>query len=194
MVISPVQLDLSSELTADIDPRHPLPRTVEEFMLCPVDKSEWVNGEIIEKDGMTIKHAQVQALLAWSWRSYALSSHQGGELLVEAPCRTVKQVRRPDVAYASPEFLAELGQVATAPQSFPLVAEVASPTDYAEELFRKAQEYLNSGSEEVWMLFPENQWIMVLTKAHHSWFTAGETVRTQVILPGYAIATDQLLS
>jgi Uma2 family endonuclease len=38
-------------------------------------------------------------------------------------------------------------------QSFPLIAEVASPEDSSEELFTKAQEYLESGCLEVWLLW-----------------------------------------
>ena len=170
------------------------PRTLEEFMLRPVNQAEWVDDEIVETNGMSIKHSQVQSRLDGAWRNHALIHQPGGEPLTEAPCRTVQQVRRPDVAYATPQFLAQLGQVATAPQSFPLVAEIASPTDYAEELFSKAQEYLASGSEEVWLIFPVNQWVLVLTDVQHLWFTAGEVVTTQKVLPGFGMAVAELLA
>jgi Uma2 family endonuclease len=171
-----------------------LPQSIDEFMLAPVKNTEWVDGRITEKVGMTIKHGQVQSRLDFAWRNYALAQHQGGEPLTEAPCRTQKQVRRPDVAYATDAFLAKIGTVTTAPESFPLIAEIASPTDPAEELFSKAQEYLQSGCEEVWLIFPENHWILVLTPNQHLWFVAGEVAYTQVILPGFSIAVDVLLA
>jgi Uma2 family endonuclease len=82
---------------------------------------------------------------------------QGGKVCTEAPCRSGKQSRRPDVAYITPELLEELGAFTILPQSFPLIAEIASPDDSGEELFAKAKEYLESGCQEVWLVFPESR-------------------------------------
>ncbi|MFM7405522.1 MAG: Uma2 family endonuclease, partial [Cuspidothrix sp.] len=82
---------------------------------------------------------------------------------------------------------------AVLPQSFPLVAEIISSTDLAEDMIAKSQEYLQSGSEEVWLVFPENQWIIVITQNQRLVFIAGEIVRTQIVLPGFNIAVDELL-
>ncbi len=37
----------------------------------------------------------------------------------EAPCRTNKQGRKPDVAYLTPELVEQFGEAAVFPQSFP---------------------------------------------------------------------------
>ena len=165
----------------------------EDFLLNPLDRMEWVNGQLLEKTGMTLRHGLVQSRLDSSWRVYK-SSGQGGEVFTEAPCRTLKQVRRPDVAYATPEFLSQLGNAAVAPQSFPLIAEIVSPTDYAEEVFAKAQEYLQSGCEEVWLVLPENYYVFIITLQKQLCFAAGDVVGTQVILPGFGVAIDDLLA
>lgn len=34
-----------------------------------------------------------------------------------------------------------------------------SSTDLAENVLLKAQEYLESGGEEVWLVFPESKWV-----------------------------------
>lgn len=111
----------------------------------------------------------------------------------ELACRTLNQGRRPDVAYLPPTVLTQTRQLKTAPQSFPLTAEIASPTDYAEELFAKAIEYLESGCEEVWLVFPEVKLIMVKTIGQ-SWqvFSSGQTIAAQKVLVGFSIAIDQL--
>ncbi|AFZ28915.1 protein of unknown function DUF820 [Gloeocapsa sp. PCC 7428] len=168
--------------------------SLEEFITCPVDNAEWVDGRVIEKTGMTVKHGVIQGRLSYYWRSYVMSNGLGGEPCTEAPCRTTKQVRRPDVAYITPELLAQFGQPATFSQSFPLIAEIASPTDLAEELFAKAKEYLASGCAEVWLVFPEAQWILTLTQNQHLWFTADEVVSTQVVLAGFSIPVQELLA
>ncbi|MUL38906.1 Uma2 family endonuclease [Gloeocapsopsis dulcis] len=168
--------------------------SLENFVTHPVDDAEWVDGQVVEKTGMTVKHGVIQGRLSYYWRSYIMSTGQGGEPCTEAPCRTIKQVRRPDVAYITPELLAQFGQPATFPQSFPLTAEIASPTDMAEELFAKAKEYLESGCAEVWLVFPEAQWIFILTQNQHLWFTANEVISTQVVLTGFSVAVQELLA
>ncbi|WP_414573073.1 Uma2 family endonuclease [Nostoc sp. CCY 9925] len=80
------------------------------------------------------------------------------------------------------------------PQSFPLIAEIVSPTDLAEELFLKAQEYLESGCEEIWLVFPANQLVLVMTDHQVLGFKAGDVVRTQKLLLGFSVAVDELLA
>jgi Uma2 family endonuclease len=155
---------------------------------------EYVDGKLIEKTGRTFKHSVTQANLTCYWGNQIISSGQEGKVCTEAPCRTGKQSRRPDVAYITPELLEELGEFTILPQSFPLIAEVASPDDSAEELFAKAREYLTSNCQEVWLLFPENHIVMVITQEKWIVFTAGEVVSTQIILEGFNVTVDELLA
>lgn len=123
-----------------------------------------------------------------------ISNGQGGEVYVEASCRTAKQGRRPDVAYITAELLEQFDDFAVLPQSFPLIGEVVSPTDVAEELFAKAQEYLESGCEEVWLVFPENHCVVVRTQSQLLGFIARDVVRTQKVLPGFSMAIVELFT
>jgi len=91
-------------------------------------------------------------------------------------------------------LLDQYGDVAVLPQSPPLIAEIASPTDTAEDLFAKATEYLESGCEEVWLVFPETRWILVITQNQTVVFRSGDVVSTQVVLTGFSIAVDELLA
>lgn len=168
--------------------------SLEDFLQNPPDRMEWVDGQLVEKNGMTLKHGRIQTELAAYWRNYKNDRELGGVVYTEAPCRTNKQVRRPDVAYLTRELLAQLGEPNVLPQSFPLIAEIISPTDLAEDVFAKANEYLESGCQEVWLVLPESQWIVVLTQQQRFLFTIGEQVNTQVILPSFSVAVDQLLA
>jgi len=167
--------------------------SLEAWMESPPDLQEWVDGELLEKNGMTLKHSEVQGNLYFCWRNYKESSGQGGEVYPAVPCRTNNQGRYPDVAYLPPELAAQIGTLKVLPQSFPLCAEIVSPTDLAEDVIAKATEYLESGSEEVWLVYPENQWIIVVTKQTRSIFIAGEAVSTQIVLPGFSIPVAELL-
>ncbi|MGB8688433.1 MAG: Uma2 family endonuclease [Microcoleus sp.] len=168
--------------------------SLEEFLVKPADRMEWVDGNLVEKTGMTFKQGLAQVNLATSWRNYKNSSGQGGEVITEVLCRTAKQGRRPDVAYITPEFLPPSGNFTAFSQSFPLIAEIASPEDSGEELFAKAQEYLESGCLEVWLLFPEAR--LVFVNAGKNWllFNADEVVNTQTVLAGFSVAVSELLA
>lgn len=167
--------------------------SLEDYMLNPPEHMEWLDGQLLEKNGMTLKHGRIQAKLASYWRNYITDSGQGGEVYTDAPCRTNKQGRRPDVAYLTPELLAQFGESAVLPQSFPLIAEIISPTDGAEEVFGKVKEYLQSGCQEIWLVFPESQWVLAIAQQQQVLLSVGDVVSTQ-ILQGFSMAVDELLA
>ncbi|HBL10976.1 MAG TPA: hypothetical protein DD379_06130 [Cyanobacteria bacterium UBA11162] len=168
--------------------------SLDHFLRHPIDNNEWVDGQLIEKTGMTLRHGQIQLRLGSCWRNHMISSGQGGEVYTEALCRTNKQGRRPDVSYLTPELVTQYAGVTALPQSFPLIAEIASPDDSGEELFAKAKEYLESGCQEVWLVFPESLWIIVITQEQHLLLTVGEIINTQTVLKGFNITMDELLA
>lgn len=168
--------------------------SLEDYMLNPPDRTEWVDGQLVEKNGMTAKHGRIQARLARYWGNYKISSGQGGEVYTETSSRTVGRGRCPDVSYLTPELVAQFGEFTVLPQSFLLIAEIISPTDAAEEVFTKVREYLQSGCLEVWLVFPESQWVLVITTGQQLFLSVGDTVSTQNVLPGFSVAVDELLA
>ena len=181
--------------------------TLEEWMQNPPDGTEWVdgkvivkhpaefvNGEVVGKPGMTAKTRRIQARLVRYWGIYMESSGQGGEVYVEVTCQTLKKGRIPDVSYITPELLAQVGEFSVLLQSFPLLAEIVSPSDFADDVFAKAQEYLDSGCLEVWLLFPKSSWVLVITQGEVVLFKPGEVAKTQVVLPGFSVAVDELMA
>lgn len=167
--------------------------SLSEFLQNPIERMEWVNGELVEITGMTLRHGETQSKLSRYWGNYIDSSQQGGRVYTEAPCRTSQQVRRPDVAYLPPDQVAQYGNESVLPQSFPLVAEIASPTDEAEALFAKAQEYLSSGCVEVWLIFPDSQWVLIATQTQLLGFVSSSTLSTQIVMPGFNLEIVELL-
>lgn len=168
--------------------------SLEDYMLNPPDYMEWVDGQLVEKQGMTAKHGRIQARLAAYWINYRTSSSQGGEVYTETPCRTVGRARRPDVSYLTPELVTQFGDFTVLPQSFPLIAEIVSPTDGAEEVFTKVKEYLRSSCQEVWVVFPDSQWVLVVTQQRQVLFNRGDIVSTQTVLEGFSVAVNELLA
>lgn len=168
--------------------------TLNDWIKNAPDGTEWVDGQLLEKNGMTAKHSRSQARLSFYWINYKISSRQQGEVYTEPSCRTMGRGRKPDVAYLTPELIVQYGEdFDVLPQSFPLIAEVILPTDLAEDVIAKSQEYLQSGCQEVWLLFPENKWIIIVTENQRSIFVAGETISTQKVLLGFSATVDELL-
>lgn len=158
----------------------------------PPQGTEWIQDCLIEKNDVTVKHSKAQRLLSTLWATYQEEQGVGGEVYTELPCQTKQQGRRPDVAYLTPELVAKCGQAKSIPQSPPLLAEIVSPTDVAEEIVAKVYEYLDSGAQEVWLVYPEVRWITIVTSQSKFIFSSGETARTQILLPGFSIPVDQL--
>jgi Uma2 family endonuclease len=168
--------------------------TLEEFLAHPTEQMEWVDGQLVEKTGMTVKHGLVQGKLVQFLRNKLDSLGEGGQAVTEVACRTLKQVRRPDVAYIPAELMAEVEEATVSPQVFPLIAEVASPDDSAEILFEKSAEYIEAGCQEVWLLFPGAKLVMTkVTDQPWRLFNPGETVESAIALPGFSISVNDLL-
>jgi len=168
--------------------------SLEAFLENPIDHTEWIDGQLLEKNAMTAKTARIQARLARFWGNYADSSGIGGEVYVEGGCRTIDRVRCPDVAYLSAALVAQHGDFKVLPHSFLLIAEIISSTDQAEEVFTKVREYLASQCQEVWLVFPESQYVLVITAENQVLKSLGETVNTRKVLQGFSIYVDDLLA
>jgi len=89
-------------------------------------------------------------------------------------------------------LLAEYGNLPALPQSFPLIAEVVSPTDVANEVFAKASEYLRSGCQEVYLIFGDERLIVVLTQESRKIYASDE-VMTSLVLDGFSVTVNHLL-
>jgi Uma2 family endonuclease len=168
--------------------------SLEAFLANPPARAEWVDEQIIEKSEMTAKTGRIQARLAYYWRSHMISSGQGGEVYTETACRTVGRVRCPDVAYLTPELVQQFGDFKVLPQSFPLVAEVISPSDEAEEVFLKVREYLTSQGREIWLVFPESQWVMVATQDAQKLLGTEDIAISPLVLPGFQVGVGELIA
>lgn len=168
--------------------------SLEEFLASPLDRVEWVDQQLVTKHEMTAKTGRIQARLAYHWRNHLILNNLGGEVYTETACRTVGRVHCPDVAYLSPEQVAEYGDFKILPHSFPLIAEVISPTDEAEEVFTKVREYLESQAQEVWLIFPDSRWIMTITATQQHLWQESEEITTQAVLPGFKLSVAELIA
>lgn len=184
--------DFVPDQTQDPD----LPLTLEQWQACPPKRQEWIDGTLVEKQGMTIYTGRATAKLLFALMQFVEVHEPEGWVVTEAACRTTRRGRIPDLAYVPPEMVGLAQGQRTFPQSFPWIAEIVSPTDQAEaDVFLKAREYLESGSQEVWLIVPESRWILTcFADRTGSVYGPGQTLTTQTLLAGFSIGVDQLLN
>jgi Uma2 family endonuclease len=75
----------------------------------------------------------------------------GGRVFTECPISTADGVKAADVAWASKDCLAELGNRTCFPRSPEICVEVLSPGNSQGEIDEKVMLYFDSGAKEVWL-------------------------------------------
>lgn len=75
-----------------------------------------------------------------------------GTVMTSCPVATDEGVRVPDVAWASPEFVARHGDATPLPQAPEICVEVRSPSNSDAEMEMKTRAYLAAGAVEVWIV------------------------------------------
>jgi Uma2 family endonuclease len=176
---------------ADLKVEYP---SLTDWLQCPIEQTEWVDGQLVTKDHMTMTHGRIQARLAYLLKTHLVANNLGGEVYTDVPCRTGDRGRRPDVAYITPELLNQFGQVEVLPQSFPLAIEIISNTDRAEDIFAKANEYLNTGSSEVWLLLPQSEVVIVATVSQQVICDRHALLTSPIIFPDFSVSVAELIA
>jgi Uma2 family endonuclease len=145
--------------------------TVEEFAALPDDgkKYELVRGVLVERKGHEMPGAKPRHNLLATLIAYFLLRHvlEGnlGIVVTELGCvlaADAATVRFPDVAYLSKSRVADPDLDQYIPAAPDLAVEIVSPNDTATEVATKVQEYLQGGTQRVWVVYPELQTVYVL--------------------------------
>jgi Uma2 family endonuclease len=99
-------------------------------------------------------------------------------------------LRTPDIAVFRNENLRGMEKHATrAPD---LAIEIASDDDKASAVFAKGRLYLEKGSRIVWLVFPSEKRVMIMTPTEWRW--ESDTLTCPEILPGFSIEVEQIFS
>jgi Uma2 family endonuclease len=165
------------------------------------DFYEVVNGEIIEVEPMSGYAGVVANRLNRHLDLYGARTNAGRswlETLFRIPlAEDETRNRRPDVAFVTS---------ARWPDSMPipyrgnpidivpdLAVEVASPTDDAEALQKKVEEYLRSGVRLVWVIYPLVRKLFAYTSPNSNRiFTESDTLDAGDVLPGFSVPMASL--
>lgn len=156
-------------------------------------KYEFNRGIIEKTTGMNQLQANIYFILLEHFLKTA-AKKSGGGLIAEVDMGTSdEQLRRPDIAFFTAEQrdLMKMGinQVA------PFVAEIISPSDNANRINQKMEEYFAAGVQVVWHIFPELQQVYVYTSPEAVVICRGQTLCSGApALPDLQIAAADLFA
>jgi Uma2 family endonuclease len=165
------------------------------------DRYEVINGEIVEVPPMSWFASEVANRLRDELGAFAQSSSSGrsrSDMLFHVPFpEDPTRNRRPDVAFISYDrwprnrALPYRGNAADVVPD--LIVEVASPTDEAEELLIKVNQYLEAGVRLVWVVYPKLHILDAYESKNkpHRFFEEDELTGGPV-LPGFKVAMSTL--
>ena len=175
--------------------------TAEELACLPEteERIELVRGEVRRMPPANPEHGRRAATATFLLTAYAREHGSGHVYTADAGfilARNPDIVRAPDVAFVRadripPEGERERGFWQLAPD---LVVEVVSPSDSADDLQERTEDYLNAGTRLMWVLYPRTH-----TATVHR---PGEPVRLlhendrldgQDVLPGFSCRVADLL-
>jgi Uma2 family endonuclease len=164
--------------------------TLEEFLALPEDgyKHELNQGELVRLPLPRAIHSLVIQRINRSLSAYVYA--QGaGEVLSEAAYLLTREhdgiARQPDVSFLSAGRVNVLdeGCFAGAPE---LAVEVVSPSNEAEDLDIKINQYLRYGSKEVWVFYPKSRSVLIHRASNQIRKLSDHDTITTDLFPGWS--------
>jgi len=178
--------------------RQPKQISLKEFLRSYSDKEDGykyeLNSGLVEK---TTKMNQQQTNIFFILTRLFLNTaafKSGGGLTSETDMLTVgEQLRRPNIAYFAGSQILFMkqgrNQIAT------WLAEVISPTDNADKINEKLEEYFRAGVQCVWHIYPSSNQVYVYTAPDKVTICRGETLCSGApALPDFEISATDLFA
>ncbi|MBF2096763.1 MAG: Uma2 family endonuclease [Gloeomargaritaceae cyanobacterium C42_A2020_066] len=167
-------------------------------MALPDDgnRYELVNGELVNMGNAGLKHGYY-ATLVGSLLSNFVRAQRLGIILDSSTAFTMKSgnKRSPDASFLSKARLKAGGGLIKgffvgAPD---LAVEVLSPGNTVEEIHDKIVEYFDSGSQLVWVIHPDEQYVLVYRHPQPSRLLLNtDSLEGEDVIPGFHLPLAEL--
>lgn len=161
--------------------------SADEFMALPLDHVELVRGQVVQLMPPLFDHALwasniIQVLGSWARRSRL------GLVTADASFRLSQNpdvVRAPDVCFVTHERLEGQDFNSYIEGAPTLAVEIKSKSETLDSLLDKAAEYLQAGSQQVWIVQPGRRrvWVLSADEGEVS-YRVGESIPGGDALPG----------
>jgi Uma2 family endonuclease len=160
---------------------------------------EIIDGQKVELPPMSIRASRVASRLH-GWLNPFCRDHNLGEAVMEALFHLpLPQDRnwRPDLAFVSAQRLAQASAQPEDDNAWDvlpdLAVEVISPTELADDLMEKIEEFFQAGARLVWVIYPRRRLVHVyesLTQIRG--LTQNDALDGGAVLPGFQLPLANL--
>lgn len=174
--------------------------TDEEFMALPDDDNcyEVVNGELLAVGSASARHGYYVSLIHIILGAYVRSQKIGFTFDSDTSFKMKSGNRRsPDCSFFSKERLRSLGGI---PKGYiegspDLVVEVLSDANTVGEIHDKIVEYFENGSRLVWLIHPEEKYVLVYRQPEPAALKRpGDILEGEEVIPGFALDLSEFFA
>ncbi len=171
--------------------------TVEDFVKMETAENEayeLVDGELIPLSSPTPLHSNVRGRLEYLIRSFFANNPLGGTLSETDCLISADTLRRPDLSIIlGVRWLGLDLEAVPLPFAPDIAVEVFSPSEHVVDVNRQVKDYLKGGSQEVWLLDPENIELHIRTNNGIRLLLGHDSLESP-LLPGFTVHVETLLS
>ena len=165
--------------------------TIEQFDQLPIREGilyELNEGEVVTVTEAVPRHNWVRDNIAAALRDFAHPRRLGRVFVETGYQLTPETVRIPDVSFVPADRMLEIDLDRRIQGAPALAVEVVSPTDLAEELRQKIEQYLATGAKAVWVFYPKTREVQVF-RADGGSFVLREpgVLEEPDVLPGFSL-------
>jgi Uma2 family endonuclease len=170
--------------------------TLEQFDQLPVVEGvlyELDEGEVVTMTEPMPRHNLVRDNIAAFLWDFAHPRNLGRVFLETGYQLSPETVRIPDVSFVPAERMREIDLDRRIPGAPALAVEVVSPTDLAQDLAHKVDQYLAAGVRAVWVVYPGTREVHVFRAGGlASVLGPGDQLEAPDLMPGFAMAVRQI--
>jgi Uma2 family endonuclease len=138
--------------------------TIEQFDQLPITEGilyELNEGELVTMTEPMPRHNRVRDRVARLTGNFVEERKLGGVFVETGYQLTPDTVRIPDVSFVPADRVREIDLDKRIQGAPALAIEVISPTDPAEDLRQKVEQYLAAGAKAVWVFYPRTHEVQV---------------------------------
>ena len=154
-------------------------------------------GELVEVSSASYLHNRIRDRMVQRLMNHLDAQKDRSAVVAEQWFRLAEDtVRAPDIALIAPSQLPLLEpERRIQPFSPALVIEITSPSNTFDELARKTQQYLEGGSQAVWIFVTAMREIHVYgATAHPAILASDDLLQDVALLPGFSARVEELFA
>ncbi len=166
--------------------------TLEEFLTNDYESYEYAKGELVPMSFPTMEHGEISTNIVTLLNNYARQHQLGRIYTAETKFQIGESGRKPDVAFVTQERLPENRRQAS-PLPPDLAIEVVSPTDMLYNVLEKVAEYLDAGTQMIWVIEPIFKTVTVYRSPDDiKLFTKNDTLTGEDVVEGFQCTVAEI--